>query len=36
MQNYLPIVTLKTEDNIKLSKLLNEGLIDQFIGMNKK
>ena len=22
---YLPVVTLKTEDNVKLSKLLNEG-----------
>ena len=31
---YIPIVTLKTEDNKKLSKLLSEGLKDQSIGMN--
>ena len=29
---YVPIVTLKTEENAKLSKLLNEGFLkDQFI-----
>ena len=30
---YVPTVTLKTEDNVKLSKLLTE---DQFIGINIK
>ena len=29
---YVPIVTLKIEDNTKLSKLLSEGLKDLFIG----
>ena len=33
---YVPIVTLSSEDNVKLSKLLSEGLKDQFIGMNIK
>ena len=33
---YVPIVTLKIEDNAKLSKLLNEGLKDQFIGIKIK
>ena len=33
---YIPIVTLSSEDNVKLSKLLSEGLKDQFIGMNIK
>ena len=33
---YLPVVTLKTEDNTKLSKLLTEALKDQFIGTNIK
>ena len=28
------VVTLSTEDNAKLSKLLSKGLKDQFIGMN--
>ena len=32
----VPVVTLKTEDNAKLSKLLSEGLKDQSIGMNIK
>ena len=31
---YVPVVTLKTEDNTKLSKLLTEALKDQFIGTN--
>ena len=33
---YVPIVTLKIEDNTKLSKLLSEGLKDQFLGINMK
>ena len=33
---YVLVVTLKTEDNVKLSKLLSEGLKDQAIGMNIK
>ena len=33
---YAPVVTLKTKDNAKLSKLLNEGFKDQFIGINTK
>ena len=33
---YVPVVTLKTKDNAKLSKLLNEGFKDQFIGINTK
>ena len=33
---YVPVVTLKTEDNTKLSKLLTEALKDQFIGTNIK
>ena len=33
---YVPIVTLSIEENSKLSKLLNEGVKDQFIGMNTK
>ena len=33
---YLLVVTLKTKDNEKLSKLLNEGFKDQFIGINTK
>ena len=33
---YVPIVTLSIEDNSKLTKLLNEGFKDQFIGMNIK
>ena len=33
---YVPIVTLKIEDNAKLSTLLNEGLKDQFIGIKIK
>ena len=33
---YVPVVNLKPEDNIRLSKLLSEGLKDQSIGMNIK
>ena len=33
---YIPIVTLSSDDNVKLSKLLSEGLKDQSIGMNIK
>ena len=33
---YVLVVTLKTEDYAKLLKLLNEGLKDQFIGINTK
>ena len=33
---YVLVVTLKTEDNVKLSKLLSKGLKDQAIGMNIK
>ena len=33
---YVPSVTLSIEDNSKLTKLLHEGLKDQFIGMNTK
>ena len=36
-KRYIPIVTLKTEDNAKLSKLLREGLfIGLFIRINTK
>ena len=35
-KHYVPVVTLKTEENTKLSKLLSEGFKDQFIGMNAK
>ena len=35
-KHYVPIVTLSVEDNSKLSKLLNNDLEDQFIGMNIK
>ena len=31
---YVPIVTLSTKDNVNLTKQLNEGLKDQFSGMN--
>ena len=31
---YVPIVTLKTEDNTISSKLLSDGLKDLFIGTN--
>ena len=31
---YVPIVTLAAEDNAKLSKLLGDGLKEQFIGIN--
>ena len=30
----VPVVTLKTEDNAKLPKLLSEGFKRQFIGIN--
>ena len=30
---YVPIVTLSTKDNVKLSKQLNKELKDLFIGM---
>ena len=33
---YIPIVTLSSDDNVKLSKLLSEGLKDQSIEMNLK
>ena len=33
---YIPIVTLSTEDNVKLSKQLGEELKKQFIGINTK
>ena len=34
---YVPIVTLKTEENAKLPKLLNEGFLkDQFIVIIKR
>ena len=33
---YVLVVTLKIEDNAKLSKLLSEDLKDQFIGINTK
>ena len=33
---YVPIVTLKSEDNAKSSRLLKEGFKDQFIGINTK
>ena len=33
---YVPIVTLSVEDNLKLTKLSNEGFKTQFIGMNTK
>ena len=32
----VPIVTLSTKGNISLTKQLNEGLKDLFIGMNMK
>ena len=31
---YVPIVTLAAEDNAKLSKLLGDGLKEQFVGIN--
>ena len=31
---YVPVVTLPTEDNAKLSKLLSEGFKSLFIGTN--
>ena len=33
---YVPVVTLKIEDNTKLSKLLSKGFKDQLIEMNIK
>ena len=33
---HVPVVTLSTEGNVKLSKLLSEGLTGLFIGMNTK
>ena len=33
---YVPIVTLSTEDSVKLLKLFNEGFKDLFIGTNIK
>ena len=33
---YVPVATLSTKDNQKLSKLLSKGLKDQFIGMSVK
>ena len=33
-KRYVPVVTLKTEDNANLSKLLSEGFKRQFIGIN--
>ena len=33
---YIPIVSLSSEDNTKLSKLLSKGFKDQFFGMNIK
>ena len=33
---YVPVVTLKTKDNVKLSRLLSEGFKDQSTGMNTR
>ena len=33
---YVPVATLSTKDNQKLSKVLSKGLKDQFIGMSVK
>ena len=33
---YVPVVTLKTKDNAKLSRLLSEGFKDQSTGMNTR
>ena len=33
---YVPVVTLSVEDNVKLTKLLNEGFKNWFLGTNTK
>ena len=33
---YVPVVTLKTKENAKLSRLLSEGFKDQSTGMNTR
>ena len=33
---YVPVVTLSIEDNVKLTKLLNEGFKNWFLGTNTK
>ena len=33
---YVPVVTFKTKDNAKLSRLLSEGFKDQSTGMNTR